>query len=627
MKIFLAHSFSDEILIVANDIKNFLESIGHNCCSGEKPENKGISQKVKQRIDDCDLFMGLFTIEKDIIYKETECYAISNWVIQESGFAIGKEKELIFLVENGIKKFPELQGDLELVYFDRENISKSFTKISFMINSINDSTVNNSSMTENTSSETSIEEKRKLFETVEPGEEVKDEIFTRLMKTLNEEKDFIKARTICEEYQKTLENEDDRIAIKAKVLRISHKIGDNRALKQLKQLCIDFKSNSVVFQLALRYKEMMEYHKAKEEFLVAGNLLDLTSKENLSNYLICQREASICLALDNQCDTSYTLLSELLETKEFNQYRSSILMNLSSIAKKCEDKERFIIYGEASLDLDPSNANLRFEMALKHSDLLNNELSLLHNKKLIGLKETGPSLNNLAVQFSRLDMPINAIKYYSKASKLKNTIAMANLANLYSKSGFIQDADELINDAYKLGAEDIEVSGNIGVAKNKIKKIMDKENAEEKNVLIEAEKERKFRVRHSNAFISNNKINGKAFNGIWIIDSLEVPIILKDNCFNVDEEFIMADKKSKWIKVKSDPFEYYKIKALSIDGSLENLSGQYEIECYEESNSDSLSESYEAKGYMIIKNNFKEIEIMEKSREKLKFKKWTKKEN
>jgi hypothetical protein len=135
MKIFLAHSFSEDISSIIVEVQEFLESLGHQCISGEKPESSGVSDKVKKRINDCDIFLGIFNQENKIS-GEDNAYTTSNWVIQESGFALGKEKGTIFLVENGIYKFPGLQGDLEVVFFDKEMVSKSFTKISHMISSL-----------------------------------------------------------------------------------------------------------------------------------------------------------------------------------------------------------------------------------------------------------------------------------------------------------------------------------------------------------------------------------------------------------------------------------------------------------------------------------------------------------
>ncbi len=135
MKAFIGHSFNIKNAELIQDLKEFIESEGIECISGEEAQNIPISQKVKQRIVECDLFIGIFTREKAIDSNPKE-YTTSGWVMQEAGFAIGQNKNLIFLVENGIRKFPELQGDLEIIYFNRESLNKAYIKLSQMLKSV-----------------------------------------------------------------------------------------------------------------------------------------------------------------------------------------------------------------------------------------------------------------------------------------------------------------------------------------------------------------------------------------------------------------------------------------------------------------------------------------------------------
>jgi hypothetical protein len=54
-------------------------------------------------------------------------------VIQEAGYAIAERKELVFLVEKGIRPIPQLQGDLEEIRFDRKNLSKAYINFNQML--------------------------------------------------------------------------------------------------------------------------------------------------------------------------------------------------------------------------------------------------------------------------------------------------------------------------------------------------------------------------------------------------------------------------------------------------------------------------------------------------------------
>ncbi len=152
MKAFIGHSFDEKDNKLVNKVTRFLESAGLECVTGEKAQNMSVAAKVKDRILHSDIFVGIFTCDKKIISNgdtaskphwysrktayEKVGYITSNWVIQESGFAIGKEKEMIFLVENGVYNFPELQGDMEVVYFDRDSIDQRWVKLNEMIDYI-----------------------------------------------------------------------------------------------------------------------------------------------------------------------------------------------------------------------------------------------------------------------------------------------------------------------------------------------------------------------------------------------------------------------------------------------------------------------------------------------------------
>ena len=143
MKAFVGHSFEKKDSPIVAKIIKFLESAGVECQTGERVENKSGSKKIKERIRDSDIFVGIFTCDKKIVKNDGEGlseikkdYTTSNWVIQESGFAIGCNKKLILLVEREVYKFPELQGDLDVIYFDRTSLEDTFSKINQMVESI-----------------------------------------------------------------------------------------------------------------------------------------------------------------------------------------------------------------------------------------------------------------------------------------------------------------------------------------------------------------------------------------------------------------------------------------------------------------------------------------------------------
>src|SRR3989304_8331404 len=243
MKAFVGHSFEEKDSQIVDKIIKFLESTGIKCQTGEKAQNKSIAEKVKERILNNDIFVGIFTCGKEIalngslfnFFNKERAYTTSNWVIQECGFAIGSNKELILLVEKGIYKFPELQGDLEVIYFNRESLEETFLKLNQMIEFVKSKKIKGIS--------SEIQERLEDFEKQgaerqkekdkEEIKERKDEVFEKLYDAIFEEEDYAKAQEIYDkELQPTL-TDDEKPILKAIILRFSHKLGDTKAFDKL----------------------------------------------------------------------------------------------------------------------------------------------------------------------------------------------------------------------------------------------------------------------------------------------------------------------------------------------------------------------------------------------------------
>lgn len=122
---FVGHSFAEEDERVVEQIKHFLSKLGVKCDSGKRPEPKGISDKVKQRIDDAELFVGIFTRH---LQQEDGSYSTSAWIVDEKSRALAVGKRLLLFVENGVRDFGGLQGDYEYISFERDNLGEALIR-------------------------------------------------------------------------------------------------------------------------------------------------------------------------------------------------------------------------------------------------------------------------------------------------------------------------------------------------------------------------------------------------------------------------------------------------------------------------------------------------------------------
>jgi tetratricopeptide (TPR) repeat protein len=132
---FVGHSFADADFEVVNFFRSLLGEMGVQCISGEKAEANTVGEKVKKRILEAEIFVGIFT-QRDKIEGKDEWRA-SEWLIEEKTFAAANGKKLILLKEKGVTDIGGLQGDLEYIEFVRDTIHTSAIKLLQIIWSLN----------------------------------------------------------------------------------------------------------------------------------------------------------------------------------------------------------------------------------------------------------------------------------------------------------------------------------------------------------------------------------------------------------------------------------------------------------------------------------------------------------
>ena len=624
MKIFVGHSFDDKDSVVDKFLAFFKsrEDEGIKIITGEKAQNKSVAEKVQSDISGSDAFAGIFTCDKKInisknIFRSEKGYTTSNWVIQESGFALGKDRPLILIVERGIYKFPELQGDLELIYFNRNNLEEPFVRLNQMIDSMlaEEKVITSGPIYERSQASEGKEEE---INKAPIGEE---DAFKKYWEAFDT-KDPSKVRKAYEtELVPALSSdEDEKLVWKGVTLRMAHSFGDSKAFNELVELAETNKDKpKVVEQLAIKLKHMGEYEKARDKYLEVKDIYDINKESDRADIVDCYIEANKCLVSQGQYDEAIILLSKLLHEDDFKGQRAQILKGLADISKDNKDMEKFFIYSEGCLDIDPRYTTLRFNLAYNYAQKEQHKLSFLHDKKLSETAEQPMALNNLGVQYYRLGMPGKSIESYNQAANHNITLAMANLAQRYFNEGFIEDARRWIKKANDLSKDGIEVHGNVGYAKNQLDEKLTEENEKEREMLVEGEKERQFRVKYSEAFLCDITIQLEQLRGVWETPWGDIEII-----FNQDENSIRAEKRTELSVIKN--------RLVSIEGTIKNLSGIYNIKVVdttEWSSGPSRDTVYTATGHMLLNaNDYTIIDIMEKSeKDKMSMLNWRKKQD
>jgi tetratricopeptide (TPR) repeat protein len=82
------------------------------------PPQTWVSEKVRSRIKESELFIGIFTKWE---HTGDGKYTTSSWVIEEKSFALAQGKRVLIFLENGVDEIGGMHGGLEYIRFDRDN--------------------------------------------------------------------------------------------------------------------------------------------------------------------------------------------------------------------------------------------------------------------------------------------------------------------------------------------------------------------------------------------------------------------------------------------------------------------------------------------------------------------------
>ena len=658
MKAFVGHSFDDKDQPLVDKIISFLSKREIICETGEKAQNKSVSEKVKERIEKNDIFVGIFTIDKEIRLADDKekkksngffgrfnlkrpkpqeskiVFTTSNWVIQESGYALGKDKETIFLVENNIYKFPELQGDKEIIYFDRDNLDSVLLRLSEVVQDIKTkSKVGGQSVSQPLPDSKEGEKQEDAQEA-----EKKEGLPFGEMFEAYDRGDISQAEKI---YQNKIRKELDAEKIlfwDALVLRWKYCAGDAESLSRLEAIAKEKKNHDIEKQLAYCYEFGDKNEAARKAYL---NCIEYT--EDNSEKIDCFIDIAKSYANEKNHIKAIETLLEVINNLSFKEYLEKVFVALVEIAESKKDDYLYFLFAEKLLEVNPVNTSIRFNLAFKYGDINENQLAIYHYRKLLNINENAMAFNNIGVAYSKLDMKAKGVPYYERAREKQNTLAYANIAYKYLNEGFTEVADKLLKEADGLSQKGIEVHPNIGYAKKKLKDILEEENEKERKTLDLADDIQKFRVRHANAFCFKPAGNKPDISGQWNINNKWEVIFrfeIASNTFVGSCNFEVSESQHFLgaFLLGSSTEKKYKVVNVEINGTVNNLGGKYVVKVTERkrtttsggtgqaSSLTTPEETYSANGLLIINDNGTEIDFFEQDNKNNRhFGKWYKK--
>lgn len=263
---------------------------------------------------------------------------------------------------------------------------------------------------------------------------------------------------------------------------------------------------AVNFWMAFSYQEAGNFDRAAQYFKVSQEMA--TSDQARADAVVHYVD---CLFQGGQENEAYSaIMNSIVNTTE-PAALSSLYAGLADLYHKAGIWDLRAIAFEKAIENKPNDYNLRFGAGYAYSQKEFESLAMLHYQALLRFKpDYSLALNNLGVQYKNLGMPIKAVHHYKSASKLGETLASANLANILISNGFLDEARTILNEAKQKD----DAHRNVANAIASIAKEQQAEEDVEDRVLKAAREQQRFLSRFAEAYFAKSSVD-LLLNGQW----------------------------------------------------------------------------------------------------------------
>jgi tetratricopeptide (TPR) repeat protein len=462
-----------------------------------------ISKKVREGIDQTDVYIGILT-RRFPIYGDTpvdgkagadqiapNSWGTSSWVVQESGYALGKDKRVILLLEEGVD-FPksDLDADQERVVFTRDKMIHCSGALTSMIGNLIAEKIPHISSDPQLASPPERPTTDQQIETTETqGPSLKAAL------------QFVDEGNFTEgdrEFQNLIKDEAEAVQIWIECIYLRAKAvrGDRASLEKLEEISRTRPNDlNAWIQLSNYYKQFNRNKEAAEVLMRGSEVVGAGFRSILIS------RAANCFAKDRDYDTAYDTIRQIFrEDLVGTETRRGSLITLADIAKlqKHPDLESAAL--ERALDINPADADTRFRLAYLYSEQGKPQLAMYHYRLHLTQTKDETSANNLAIAFNALELSGKEIELYQAAGEMP--LAVANVSHAFIDRGFLQHAEELARKISK--SDDEQAQTRATRALQRIADQRRKEDETEETIRTQAEEERKFRAKYAEAFLSES---------------------------------------------------------------------------------------------------------------------------
>ncbi len=499
---FVGRSFLPDDDGLWQEIRELLEALrpfGFVFEDAKEPQPRPVSEKVREGINRNDLYVGVLSRRAPIQspglvarLSRTSRWATSTWVVQESGYALGRDKRVLLLIEEGID-FPtaNLDADTEWIAFKRGAVVDIAPRLTAMIGHF-------------------IAEKLPAVTAAATGESVvvsppQDAAAAAVATTpdlgdvlaLLNAKKVLEADEALERFLAPLPKDDDFAKgvpyyyLWQKAIR-----GISGALDELqRKLNVKPEDIHARIQLARYYSHFKNYKEAAK--VVADGLQTAANRWQKRTLL---RRLAVLLAQDGNSDEALRTATMLFEEPEPDEVAGNY-ETLADVAKAFEMSELEAAALEAALASNPSDQSWRFRLAYLYGQSeKQHRMAAYHYKLRLAQGHDATSLNNLAVSYAPLKLSSLEINAFERAES-DSRLARANLAHAYIDRGFLAKGEELASRVLAEPGDDDTERGRATGALQRATHLRRSEKESEEKILEAARAESAFRARYAAAYV------------------------------------------------------------------------------------------------------------------------------
>lgn len=515
IKAFVGRSFAAEdesVWVEFRKILDALRPIGFVYEDAKQAQPRSVSEKVRHGIEESNLYVEILTRRFVIVpgtppwkrslfqrlfaafrpLDPSPTWVTSEWIVQEAGYALGRGKGRVMLVEEGVNvPTSDLDSDREWIQFRRDSVPACAPSVVAIITNIladllpvpvgpPPSTIDLPQPTQ--------EEKPTAEAKPAPG-------FNEVIAALDK-RDFSRARELFDAAFGKGQGIDPLTSwMGLYFLRLASVHGDTESLGTLSNIVTQEPDNVDARVELARYYQALDSHAHAVKVLLEG--IAVVSARFRGRMI---REAARAVGTQGDPNRailmmrdSWPLLADPAEIK-------ASLVSLADIAKTAVRQDVEASALECVLDIEPGDLWLRFRLAYLYSTLGNHRMAAYHYAVRLAQGQDSTARNNLGVALSGLEMPGRAIEMYDRAA-VDSPIAKANLSDAYVNGGFLPRGKGLAGEVLAEKGTDQEHARARAVL-GRIENQTRSESEKHEVVIGEARKEREFRARWAIALLT-----------------------------------------------------------------------------------------------------------------------------